>query len=292
MKEIVIKDPEGGGRGGWQDLDTQLVEAFRKGCAKQGIKVRTVKKIERVTDYEAMAIIGVRNGPLIKECQKYSIPFVYFDKAYNRQRSWWKISYNAHHPTKHLMEIARPDDRSIEQGWGCWPWRNTTEKGHILLAGSSLKYHLLYGLQEPTEYWTSIVNYLKEYNRAREEAGKPRRTILYRPKKSWKEAVAIPGTEFSKKNRIIDDLQGAHVMITHGSNSCFEALCGGTPTIVLGDGITKPISSTTLGDLDTPYEATGEQRSKLLDNLAYFQWSVKEVEESRFYATMAECMSL
>jgi hypothetical protein len=110
------------------------------------------------------------------------------------------------------------------------------------------------------------------------------RPIVYRPKPSWGGAEPIPGTKFSwsrAKNfiTIYDDLKGAHCLVTHGSNACFEALQAGVPSIVTGDAALRPIFSTDIAEIENPRRASMPERRQIVDNLAYCQWSLGEIAQ-------------
>lgn len=272
---------------GWDRLELQCANAFAQGTARVHHEHEVIfdKDLSDPTKYDIVAMFGVKKRDLFLKCVETGTRFFYFDKAYNRNKTWWKLSVNAHHPTKFLSQIKRSSDRRDKQGWHCKKWRPYSENGHILIAGSSGKYHKLYGLDDPTEYWTMIIKELR---------GMTDRKILYRPKKSYHEARPIEGSEFSKAPEIEDDLEGAHCMITHGSNSCFEALLEGIPAIVLGSGITEPISSASITEttIRDPHKCTDAAKDLILNNLAYFQWHINELSMGIMWPTLNECLGL
>lgn len=277
-----------GAKDGWNLAELQATKDFEEGTKRARPEYRVIReqRIEDPSTYDMVGFFGVANVGLMKQCLAKKVPFLYFDKPYNRIKfKWWKMSIWGHHPTKFLNRLNRPDDRRKVQGWEYKPWRKPTEKGHILLAGSSNKYHKLYDLPHPTEYWVDVAAELRKVTD---------RLILYRPKKSWKEAIPIDGTKFSTEPSIIDDLRGAHCMITHGSNACFEALLEGIPTIMLGEGITAPISSQiiTAETIEKPYEASSTARDMILNNLAYFQWETSDLKAGRFWPTIDDCLRI
>lgn len=69
----------------------------------------------------------------------------------------------------------------------------------------------------------------------------------------------------------------AHILVTHGSNACLDAMMAGIPSIILGPGVMGPISSRDLADLEHPRMAGKAERSQLLANLAYHQWTEAEM---------------
>lgn len=193
---------------------------------------------------------------------------------------YWRVAVDGHHPTRTLMATPRASDRMRAQmqraELSLEPWRKAGE--HIVIAGSSAKYHAFYGLPEPTEYAEELVRQLQRIT------GRP---IVYRPKPSWRGAVPIGGARYSPRDEGIEDvLSGAHVLVTHGSNACFEAVISGVPCIVLGDAVAKPISSQNLREIEMPYLATDEERDQWLANLGWCQWTLREFADGDAWAAI------
>jgi hypothetical protein len=170
-----------------------------------------------------------------------------------------------------------PSDRWDRFGMSPAPWRRRGEQ--IVFAGSSAKYHEFYQLADPTMYAKKVRGWIRERDQER--------LIVYRPKPSWRDAKPVVGMEYSTSAQSMTEcLQGAHVMVTHGSNACFEAVMAGVPCIVLGDAVAKPISSTSLDELDAPRLATDDERSQWLANLAYLQWNLREMASGEMWANL------
>ena len=66
-------------------------------------------------------------------------------------------------------------------------------------------------------------------------------------------------------------------MVTFGSNACFDAVLQGIPSVVIGNGVAKPISSVSIGAIESPYLAKDGERAQWLHRLAYCQWSMAEM---------------
>jgi hypothetical protein len=255
-----------------QDLGRALIAG-----APKGVTVDMIENGGQITPgYDIGCTVGVKTKGMVDQLRAAGIPWLYFDKAYNRDwPEWWRVAVCAHQPTDYLMKLDCPDDRVVAQGWsGNRPWREHSENGPVLFAGASLKYHRFVELGDPTEYAQQVVDQIK----ARTD-----RRVIYRPKPSWSAAEPIEGSEFSwSKLKRVDhpiqaDLAGAHVLVTHGSAAALDAMLAGVPAIVLGHAVTREISSTTLDDLEDPYLATAAERAKLLANLAYCQWRLNEI---------------
>lgn len=266
--------PERPGGGGWKDLEYTLGQAFKNGAKKHGWDVRCCDFVEDVTAYDVVGFIGVKQAFLAKRCDEAGVPYIYFDKAYNRKTNWWKISYGGHQPTKFLGKVRMSDARRKAEGWEFKGWRAPTDTGHVLIAGSSLKYHVYHNLEHPTPFWEKVV----------EELGTvTNRHILYRPKKSWHGATPLEGTSYSVEIGINQDLKGAHAMVTYGSNAVMEAMMAGIPSICLGDAVAAPISSRSLSDVNNPREASVQEVHALLNDLAHCQFSIEEFNQGLFW---------
>jgi UDP:flavonoid glycosyltransferase YjiC (YdhE family) len=253
-----------------------LADAFLMGARRHGHEtlVLPLKAEPEVGPYDVACMVGVKSRELFRLHHKAGIPTIYFDKGYSRGKSnspvagweYWRVAINHHHPTARLGERL-PDDRLRRLGLHIQPWRRRGKR--IIVAGSSAKYHEFYGLSEPTRYAEKLIAQLRELS------GRP---IVYRPKPSWREAVPVDGAAFSRPPESLDNLlRGAHVLITHGSNSCFEAALAGIPSIVLGEGVAKPISSTKLEAVEAPFVASDRARRQWLAALAYWQWTHAEM---------------
>lgn len=254
-----------------------LADAFLSGARRHGHQTETLALQPEpfVGAYDVACMVGVKSRELFKLHRQAGVPVIYLDKGYSRHKraslagwEYWRMSINAHHPTARLADQEMPADRLRRMGWRPEPWR---ERGaHILIAGSSAKYHEFYGLREPTRWTEALVKDIRKVTK---------RPIIYRPKPSWREATAIAGTQFSYGNErtLPDELAHAHAVVTHGSNSCFEAILAGIPCVIVGDGVAKPISSTSLIELGSPLLASDKARSRWLANLAYWQWTLAEM---------------
>lgn len=264
-----------------------LAEAFRVGAKQRGHCVTIVPLTgePQVASAEMACMVGVKSRALFQANWDAGVHTLMFDKGYHRERvegpirtwEYWRMAYDGHHPTTKLAKMRAPDDRFGELGLRMKPWRNRGNK--IVFAGASEKYHEFYDLPEPTTYATEILEWI---HRHRRKLGLMDHELVYRPKPTWRNAVPIPGTTYSTREEdIVDVLKDAHAMVTHGSNACFEAMLAGTPCIVLGNAIAKPISSDRLDDLRNPPLATDDLRAQLLYNLTYCQWTMREMYEAK-----------
>jgi len=266
-----------------QDLGQAFIDGVRK-HGDDGCVNALNGEAQTADDSEAAIFVGVKSRELYAANRAAGIHTVMIDKGYSRHRiegtriwEYWRVAVNGHHPTRYLGE-ALPHDRLKLLNIELMPWH---ERGkHILICGSSAKYHQFYGLVDPTTYAEGLVAEIRSHTDM---------PIYYRPKPSWKDAREIRGAKWSPGGRTLDlYLRAAAVMVTHGSNACFEAVCAGVPCIITGDAVAKPISSTAVADINGPYLATDRQRRQWLANLAYQQWTMLEFRTGEAWATIRQ----
>lgn len=252
-----------------------LARNFAAGARRHRVEV-SVEPLSRypvLNDIDAACMVGVKSAKLFRECERCGVVPIMFDKGYVRDRlpdarvwQFWRVAVGAHHPTRYLSGRKLSAERWQALGLDIEPWRNFADI--VLIAGSSEKYHNFYGLEHPTEWARKVVEQLRSMTNKR---------IVYRPKPSWHDAKPIRGAEFSgPTDKLGPILENAWAVVTHGSNLCFEAALRGVPSIVLGDGVAAPISSTRLAEIANPKLGKREQ---WLANLAHWQWTEDEMAD-------------
>lgn len=253
-----------------------LADAFLKGARKHGHTTQVIDLTGEATvgDYDVACFVGVKSRELYQAHGRAGVPFIMLDKGYSRHArtdgvagwEYWRVSVNSHHPTERL-DRKMPDDRMTKFGWEPRAWRKGGD--HIILAGSSAKYHEFYRLREPTSWMHHVVVTIRRITD---------RPLIYRPKPSWREAVEIPHTRFSRPPQTLAELfPKAHALVTHGSNASFDAVMAGVPCLILGDAVAKPISTTSIFDIEKLMLADDKARRRWLANLAYWQWTLPEM---------------
>lgn len=85
----------------------------------------------------------------------------------------------------------------------------------------------------------------------------------------------LTDVEFSKGS-LIEDLEGAHCVVTINSNTCIDAMMNGKPCITLDDrAMAYDITQHTFDNIEHPQV---EDRIRWAKNLAYCQWSTEEIK--------------
>lgn len=270
-----------------KDREQELARCFLGGAKKHGCKISQRALSPDEPDFskaDVAAMVGVKSKRLFDAAKAAGVVPIMLDKGYVRTRragsrvwEYWRVAVGAHHPTAALMRRKFTDERLRELRLHVNPWHRNGTGSHIVVAGSSAKYHAFYALPEPNDYYRDLVAAI----RARTD-----RPIVYRPKPSYRDAEPIEGTRFSGDDETINDaLWGAHCLVTHGSNACFEAALTGVPSIILGDGVALPISDS---DLDRIEDPECGKRDQWLANLAHFQWTEAELINGLAWPLLAE----
>lgn len=222
------------------------------------------------------------NTPAIFEAYRQEARAVYIDLGYwgRREGGRWagyhKISVGARHPTAYLMRKAMSSDRLAHFNLDVKPWRAAENpNGHILVAGMGDKGAIAEGFK-PEEWEREAIERLQQVTH---------RTIVYRPKPSWKDARPIPGTRFSPHAIPLEaELANCWCVVTHHSNVAVDAIVAGIPVICV-EGVAAHVSSVmtdqwmTREQVESPGQVENLHRIQWMANLAYCQWSIREMAQ-------------
>lgn len=267
-----------------KDREQRLARAFAQGLETHGDSAVICHNgaLPSLAEFDAVAMVGVKSKAIFEATRRAGRLPIMLDKGYVRNRraggrtwEYWRLSVGAHHPTRTtLMATDYPADRFEALELPVRKWRRRGSK--VVIAGSSAKYHDFHGLPDPSAYAAGLIEQLHMVTTL---------PIVYRPKPSWRDARPIPGARYSSPpESLAACLEGAFALVTHGSNACFEAALWGVPSIVLGDAVAAPISSTDLAGLRKPKRET---RDQWLANLAYHQWTEDEFASGEAWATIS-----
>jgi hypothetical protein len=258
--------------------EAPLRDAWVAGCKVTGDELVVLpNSVAEPVPADVAVMVGLKSIDFRFKCQALGQRVLTFDKGYDRKEDWWRVSIDTHQPTPYLMTLKRPDDRMRAAGWSLMPWRVSNPDSPVIIAGGGRKYYDAHDLAEPVAYIGSIVEAIR--------AAGCRRKIWYRPKPSMADVIPVRDTVLSRHKSIYQILgghaagsgDGAHALITYGSNACFEAMLAGVPSIVIGDAVMRPVSSTSLAEIERPRFASEDDRLSLLSTLAYCQFRLHEI---------------
>ncbi len=244
--------------------ETNIAQAFIAGVNRLGDVGVLRSKFDTEMDGDVAVMIGVKNLKLWKTARAAGLRTVLVDKGYFRSLRHYRVSADHHQPAAYLAAAKHGADRWNALRQEVKPWR--LRPGAVLIAGSSEKYHEWYWLDHPTQYAKDIIERLRG------------RDLIYRPKWSWDGKCRISGAAFDNQRiGLPNSLAKSAVVVTHGSGVCVDALVAGVPGIILGDGVTRSVSSTSLDDIDSPRVPDEQQRLQLLWNVAWSQFTLSEM---------------
>ena len=227
-------------------------------------------------DTDVVCVFGVkgRSRVILEDHWHMGRSTLFFDKGYSRQKGegghteYSRISVNAPTPADYMMSTRRSGDRWDKLRVPLKPFV-PKRGGHVLIAGSSAKYHEFHRIGDPVEYAQKIIAKL---------AKQTQRHLVYRPKPSDSTARPIAGASYSHGiTGILQALQGAHALVTHGSASALDALVQGVPAICLGKGVASPVSGREVETVETPFFPKDDERLRWCHAMAYCQWTTAEL---------------
>lgn len=248
----------------------------------------------RAPDGDAGIVFGVVRREILWAYQQSKRPLIYFDKGYTRARMewegkslpmWWRACWQDVHPTAYLMRHNYNTSRWCGLDINL-PQRVLAPRGHVVILGSSAKFHHTMHLPHPTDWAQDLVDHVA--------AQQPGRAIIYRPKPSWRDAVRVRGAKFDwvgeneRKTPLAHTMLKAHCAITYGSIAAVDAINMGVPVITLGNAVTKALGSTSLHALAAPKWPERPLLAQWAANLAYHQWTPAELKSGEAWSIIKE----
>ena len=253
--------------------------AFEAGIRRVGDTVTRIPSVNYrgTPEFNVCVFYGLQ-GPLKAAFNDYSrdphrrVVFVDLGyigrKSHGRFQGFHKVTVDSRHPTKYFQRVKHDQSRLDTLGLDVAPWREPSPDGHIVVAGMAPKGAHAEGFA-PMGWERRAIATMRKHTKRR---------IVYRPKPNWLGAVPIPGAEYSRPGArtLLQDLEGAHAIVSHHSNANIEALVAGVPGFTEG-GLASAISSSDLTQIESP-RMDGD-RVQWLADLAWCQWSISEIAE-------------
>ena len=256
--------------------EMMLANAIARGADLAGDKVNIRPAVSYSADDrpDAACVFGVKENSrlIVEDLSRRGIPWIYIDKGFTRSKGgnghteYSRVCVNAVHPLDYMM-VPRSGDRWERLGITLKPERQNGR--HILVCGASAKMHRFLGLSEPSVWARDVISQLRETTA---------RPIVYRPKPSWRERVAVPGAGLSPSGRPLrDDLVDCHAVVTYATTVAADAIFAGVPAVALGPSIARPVSSQTLEGIDQITMPSQDKVRRWAESMAYCQWTVDEM---------------
>ena len=194
--------------------------------------------------------------PLIKKWRAEKRQFIYWDRGYCRRR-WWTClplgadgGYYRWHVNGFQMQKIRdvPDDRWRHLNTAMLPWKKGGK--HIVVAAPTRTYSAFH----ETQSWIADTIFALASVTDRQMVIRDKEQVQRRPLQL--------------------DLEGAHALVTHGSNAGVEAAILGCPVFVHPDSAAALVGLTDLRQIESPIYP---DRQPWLNSLAYSNFNEKEL---------------
>lgn len=249
--------------------------ALKQGAAeyRDRVEIRPTASFDGRADTDVAIAFGVKGHTkrIVDAYLAAGKHAILIDKALVRvagaAHRYFRVCIDAPSPNRYMMRKSRDGRRWEELKVDLQP-RRQRKRSEIVLALSSQKYCDYHGLGNATDYAQQIVN---------ECRGKSKRPIVYRPKPSWLGYEPIRKTKLSRPpETMMDLLETAHVVVTHGSSAAMDAVISGVPAIALGESAVAPVAGSSLKQINEPPFPSDDARWQWAANVAWCQWTVSE----------------
>ena len=229
-----------------KERETEIVESFRHGASRHGdyIEFFPAKNyVGALRGYDVVCAVGLRHHTrkVLKAYRQIETRVLLFDKGLIRTRNISKhnrVCLDSGVPNKYLMRVKRSDDRwnkliyvhrrndrykisEIE----IKPLRQWTPDGHVIYTNNSQKVHDFWNMGDERTYTNGAIAALKMVVQGRPLVFRPKPGLLNHVKNGDMPNYDLPGIRISEEPEMIEDaLVGAHVLVTHTSNTAVNAI--------------------------------------------------------------------
>lgn len=185
-----------------------------------------------------------------------------WDLAYWDRDNAMRCTVDNLHPWRLIRDM--PSDRLEDSG--ILLREDSNPNGHIVLVGMGHKSRSQFSMQDRDWERSALKSIQLTY---------PGKDIVYKPKRPEE---VLRGAR-TMNGPIEQALSGASLVVCRHSNVAVDACIAGIP-VVCEDGAAKAIYG---NDIMSPVAPTLKQRTKFLENLAYWQWKPEEACKAWFF---------
>lgn len=249
-----------------------------------GLDVLSSEDYVGPTDHDYVVVFGVagKTKRIMDDYRTAGKGVVYCDKGYLGGGRHFKVSPGGFQPLRTLIEGTYPSDRwrplaRLRRVSFDVPLPDVSRKGPVFLVAYSAKYAMFQGLEDPTTYWSRVVEDLVKLGYERDQ-------IIYRPKPTWEAAVPIDGTQYAHEGErlgyVLREMYEGRMslLVTHGSNGALTGVFAGIPCITLGQGAMSPVA--VAHSLTRSWNIVSHSfMQQWAYNLAYCQYTEEEVRK-------------
>ena len=244
-----------------------IVESFLLGSNG----VFGASKHVELTDLSVPVVVrGIAKKKVIHRCIEEERDFYYIDTGYfgnGKHKKYHRITKNALQYSAPLYQQCR-DDRFLKTGVTI---NRHTQGRNILLCPPSQKALSYWGV-DLAEWLEATIDEIKQHTD---------RPIVVREKQSRHARVNVDTMEMALS-------QDVHCLVTYNSIAAVEALIFGKPVFTMGPNAAQPLANTDLKKIATPYMPSIPEIRNLCCNLAYNQFTPKEMQEGTAWHILQE----
>jgi len=252
-----------------------IKEALKEGAAKLGMRTivqnPSVYKADCYMKADAAIVFGVttRTLEVVRDQLKHEGKPIVVELGYVRRgtglNSYWSIGLFQDEKLCNFKAKGAPRDRWNDLRVELQPWKEQVEDAYILVCGQVPGDANLKGMN-PYTWARQTISMIRGYTD---------RQIVFRPHpEAYFEAEEFEGCAVST-DPLHEDLENAHAVVVHSSNSAVEAVIRGVPVFVLDESMASPVANKDLATIQNPDRP---DRQQWANELAYSQWSYAEMK--------------
>mgnify|MGYP003116471544 CR=1 FL=1 len=280
---IIIYNREGG------PIVQGCLNGMKSGLSKVGVEYEVLNESEyRPSDIAIIFGIYKKKGKnhldrkfIIETQRSMGKDIIIMERGYINRDAYHSVGWNGLNGNANFCNINMPNDRLKMLNIDIKPWR--TSGKHILLCGqvpwdSQLRH--LNGSRKKgrgyLEWCNSILTLIRNYTN---------RKIVFRIHPEISETHPelfsfvknFKNISISRNKSIFKDLEKCHAVVCYNSNSAVDAAIMGIPIFTCDpSAIAWEVSNKRIKRIEDPRKIPREQ---WLRNIAYAQWSLKEISE-------------
>lgn len=245
----------------FQPHANKFIKCFIDGLKRHGVKSEWLHE-SKYKQSDLAVIWGVRFPHIIKGQKECDGDFLVMERGYFRNRlRYCSLGFNGLNGYANFHSENSPGDRWSKHGVQVKPWKDTGD--YILLMGQI-------GGDQSVKHCNILKWYQKVISEIKEITDIP---IWFRPHPNGRKNYDLTGLAGYKLGKLEEDLERALKVVTFNSNSGVDAVINGVPVIAMDRG--SMVYEVAQNDIRIENELF--DRTQWLNDLAYKQWTMKEI---------------
>jgi hypothetical protein len=260
---------------------TSIIVDFRSALRKFGIESKSIREYEPVENaivwgaYKEGIFVGSScRKDLSNEQRKRDLNTIVVERGYIERQDYYAIGFTNYprelNNESDFKNKGMPNDRAKQLNVSLEPWKEPDEKRKcVLVCGQTFDDANVDGVDYGEWLTKTLLVLLKTSDKK----------IIYRDHPLEKRHnIRIPkGVKLSADRSIEQDLEIAASVVSYNSNSCVEAVIKGIPAFTFSErSVAWDVTNHSLSDINNPRKF---DRQQWLNDLAYAQWNLKEIEQ-------------